>query len=137
ANALANPHDAKLRAPKDAVPVARQAVALAPHLARGWLVLGVAYYRSGQWSDAAAALEEALRLKSGPWTQTQIDCHLAMAQWRCGKHAEARKFYQLALRLMQTNFDARDPVLRAETAAVLGMKDADGKEGMPGAEPPR
>jgi hypothetical protein len=47
-----------------------------------------------------------------------------MAQWRSGKQAEARESYQLAVRLMETNFDARDPALRAEAATVLGIEDA-------------
>jgi serine/threonine protein kinase/Flp pilus assembly protein TadD len=113
--------DPNLCDPRGAVELARKAVALAPQLPNTWLALGVASYRSGEWTAAAAALQKAFQLQAGEWTRAQIACFLAMAQWRCARPVEARESYQQAVQLMEGNFDARDLALRAETAAVLGI----------------
>jgi hypothetical protein len=133
ASFLCHGFDPNLCDPRGAVELARKAVALAPHLPKAWLALGVASYRSGEWCAAEAALQEALRGKSGDWTKAQIACFQAMAQWQCGKQVEARESYQQAVRLMERNFDARDMALRAEAAALLGIKfgPAPDKEGVP------
>jgi serine/threonine protein kinase/Tfp pilus assembly protein PilF len=122
--AEANCYDPRLRDLKDAMPLARKAVALNPHHPKSLLALGVVSYRSGDCSAAADALREALRQwKRGDWTKAQIFGHLAMAQWKCGQKAAAKESYWQAVELMERNFDARDLRLRAEAASVLGVMD--------------
>jgi tetratricopeptide (TPR) repeat protein/tRNA A-37 threonylcarbamoyl transferase component Bud32 len=121
--ALANPFDPELRDADAALPLARKAIELAPKHPKPWLALGVAYYRAGNWDAANEALQEALRrCKWSDWTKAQVLGHLAMAQWRCGRQAEAMEAYKQAIEVMDQNFDARDLNLREEATAVLGIK---------------
>ena len=133
--ALCGWFDPELRNPRGALELARRAVEVAPQLPRPWLALGVASYRAREWGAAVDALQEAHRhWKEGDWTRAQITCHLTMAQWRCGKRAEALESYQETVRLMEKNFDARDSALRAEAASLLGIQEPpmpQGKEAKP------
>jgi eukaryotic-like serine/threonine-protein kinase len=136
ASFLCHGFDPNLCDPRGAVKLARKAVALAPHLPKTWLALGIACYRSGDWNAAETALQEAHRGNAGDWTKAQIACYQAMAHWQCGKPGEARESYQRAVGLMERNFDARDVALRAEAAALLGIQfaPASNKEGPLGRE---
>ncbi len=109
--------DPKLRDVVAAVGLARKAVALAPDDRRSWLALGAATSRSGDWSGAVAALRHALQLKGGDWTGVQIACFLDMAEYRCGRQAQARESYQQAVRLMDRDFNARDLALVTSLSA--------------------
>ena len=89
------------------------------------MALGIAHYSAGQWSAAVTALQGFLQLKEGPWTRTRALLFMAMAQWQCGKRAEAQETYQQAIRLMESRFDARDALncaLRAEAEQVLAIR---------------
>lgn len=119
---LSSEWPAELGDPECAVRLARKAVELAPGIPRYRLGLGIVFYRSGDWSAAVTALEEFLQLKEGPWTRTRALLFLAMAQWQCGKQAEAKNAYEQAVRLMENRVDARDysnRAVRAETQQLL------------------
>ena len=65
-----------------AIELAEQAVAMAPAVGNYWNTLGVAHYRAGEWSQAADALEESIRLRSGGDPYDWL--FLAMARHRLG-----------------------------------------------------
>ena len=137
--------DPSLREPAAAADLAIQAVELAPHDPEARMVLGIAYYRMGLWGFAVDAFREAFRRASTrqfrklPWTKSLF--FLAVSQWRCGKHEEARESYLEAIYLMANNRlaggDALNRAARAEAAAVLGIQEPatpQPKEGSPGKE---
>src|SRR5262249_12999315 len=53
--------DPPFRDPTAALWLAQKAIELAPLGSRSWMVLGVAYYRVGQWQAAIEALQKALQ----------------------------------------------------------------------------
>jgi serine/threonine protein kinase len=134
ARALCGWLDPKLRNFTEAVELAQKAVQLAPDHPRSWMILGIAYYRTGQWAAAVNALQENLqRTPAWPGGLTtrgrpaiEALLFLAMAQWQCGKHEEASKTYGIAIGIMEMDFSARDleeRAARAEAAALLGIKE--------------
>ncbi len=88
------PHS-PLRDPVEGVTRARSAVALAPHNGAYWNTLGVAHYRTGNWSEAVAALTRATQLRSGGNGYDWF--FLAMAHWRRGDKQEARRWFDQAV----------------------------------------
>jgi tetratricopeptide (TPR) repeat protein len=121
--------DPNQRDPKAAVGPARKAVKLDAHFPDSWKVLGVAYYRSGQWDAAVKALRRALQLSRGEkkFARATATFFLAMAQWRCGKWDEGLKAYRQATRRMRNNrgtWDDLDRAAFAEASALLGIREA-------------
>jgi serine/threonine protein kinase len=119
----------ELRDPTIALGAARKAVEIAPHDPDSWIVLGVAYYRTGQWDVAVRAIQEAARREGGrgKLDPTIASCFLAMAQWRCGRQAEAMEAYQQAVRNMENSFAGRDiwdRAIRTEAATLLGVQES-------------
>jgi tetratricopeptide (TPR) repeat protein len=109
------PHD-----PARAVTLAKQAVALAPASGACWNTLGVAHYRAGDWSAAAKALNESMRLRSGGDPYDWL--FLAMAHHRLGDATEARRWLDRSIGWIQTRAP-HDPVLiplRKEALRLLG-----------------
>jgi tetratricopeptide (TPR) repeat protein len=110
----AAPHD-----PSCAIVLAEQAVALGPGVGEWWNTLGVAHYRAGEWSDAADALAESMRLRSGGDPFDWL--FLAMARYRLGDSGEARRWLDRSLAWIQKA--PRDPELvplHAEAMQLLG-----------------
>jgi uncharacterized protein HemY len=109
------PHD-----PARAVALAKQAVALAPASGACRNTLGVAHYRAGDWSAAANALNESMRLRSGGDPYDWL--FLAMAHQRLGDAAEARRWLDRSIGWIQTR--APDNLvlipLREEVLRLLG-----------------
>jgi tetratricopeptide (TPR) repeat protein len=122
ADILANAADPKLRDPVQAVAEGKIAIDLDPKAGVAWTTLGEAYYRTGQWQEAIAAMDEALVLfKSG---NSEIFFFLAMAHQRTGHKDEAQKWYDKGIAWMDKHAP-KDPTLlryRSEAASVLGVK---------------
>ncbi len=112
-----------LRAPAEAVDLARKAVTRAPKAGTFWNTLGVAHYRANELQSALVALRLSVELRSGG------DCadffFLAMAYERLGDRKQARTWYDKAVqwmdkRSLQAEADIR---YRAEAKEILGIKE--------------
>ncbi len=99
---LATTPDPRLRDAPQAVALARAAVNRAPRAGNYWNSLGVAYTRAGEWSDALTALNRSVKLR-GAKSDSHDWFFLAMAHWHLGDHAQARHWYERAVRWMEKN----------------------------------
>jgi serine/threonine protein kinase/Flp pilus assembly protein TadD len=116
--------DLKLRNAQEATALAQKAVERVPDYRDGWIVLGMAQYRAGNWKAAVKTLEESQkRFKNGNCAEWFI---LAMAHWQLGHKEEARQWFDRADEWMQKNGrQYRDlQSWRTEAAELLGIKDA-------------
>jgi serine/threonine protein kinase len=118
-----------VRNPARAVVLARRAVELGPDNCMFWDTLGVAYYRTGNWTDAVTALERRVALVP-PRITLGSDIastwfYLAMANSRLGKDENARTWHDKAVQWMDKNAPQDEWLrpLRAEAAELLGIKD--------------
>ena len=116
--------DPSTRDPKGALEPAQRAVELAPGIPESWNVLGIAYYRTGQWDAAASALQKASQESTHDrkFNRTVGAYFLAMAHWRLGRREEAMQEYLKAQRHVEDSFnprDALDRAIHAEAAALL------------------
>jgi tetratricopeptide (TPR) repeat protein len=115
--------DLKFRNVEEAMALARKAVERLPGYRDGWIVLGMAQYRAGDWKAAISTLEGARkRFKSNNPADWLI---LAMAHWRLGEKDKARHWFDQAEEWMRKNGrQYRDlQSLRAEAAELLGIKE--------------
>lgn len=125
---LATCPDEKLRDPKRAVALAKEAVEAAPKSWLYWNTLGVAHYRAGDAKAAVAALEKAMELNQGG---TVFDwLFLAMAHQQLGAKEAARRWHDRAAGWLHVNLDAfeNDPShdvevgrFRGEAERLLGI----------------
>ena len=120
AELLATCPDARLREPKRAVELAKDAVKLAPRSAWSWRVLGWASYRTGAWKDSIAALEKSIELREDGGDSFQW-FFLAMAHWHVGNKEQARRWYGRAVEWADKNrpADAQLRRFRAEAVELL------------------
>ena len=111
-----------MRDPVEAVAEAKKAIELDPKIGIGWGTLGEAYYRTGQWQEAIAALDKALALFKSD--NSEIFFFLAMAHHRAGHKDEAQKWYDKGIAWMDKHAaQGRRPTpLPPEAASVLGVK---------------
>jgi tetratricopeptide (TPR) repeat protein len=109
-----------LRDAEGALARARTAVELSPGRATHWVVLGVARYRTGDWTAAVKSLEKSAEFPSHPRSR---DWFLAMAHWQLGDKETARKYYDQAnARMAETApKDDEQRRFRAEAAGLLGI----------------
>jgi tetratricopeptide (TPR) repeat protein len=109
------------RDPVLATELAERAAASEPRNGGYRNTLGVARYRTGDWKQAIADLEQSAALSKGG---TSFDWFfLAMAHWRTGNKDEARKWYDRAVRWMDKN-QPKDVELRrfrAEAEHLLSV----------------
>jgi tetratricopeptide (TPR) repeat protein len=121
---LATATDVKARDPQRAVELARELVKHSPTQGKRWNLLGIAYYRGGDWSNAIAALEKSEELAPGQFLGLNA-LFLAMAHWQRGEKENARQCYDQAVRsIEQTKSDDPDiPQFRAEASQLLGLED--------------
>ncbi len=105
-----------------AVALATKAVEQAPKQGGMWNTLGVAHYRTGNWKEAALALEKSLALQ-GDNSFDQF--FLAMAHWQTGEKEKARQRFDQAVQWMEKNAPRNEELrrFRAEAAELLGVKD--------------
>jgi tetratricopeptide (TPR) repeat protein len=119
---LATCADPKLRKPQQALASAKKAVELGPKVGTWWNTLGVAHYRAGNWQEAVEAIQKSMELAKGG------DCFdfffLAMAYSQMGKKAEARKWYEKALKGMEKDNSQSEELcrFRTEAAELLQVK---------------
>jgi serine/threonine protein kinase/Flp pilus assembly protein TadD len=106
-----------------AVELAKRALERAPSAWFIWNTLGVAHYRVGNWKESAAALDKAMELGSPAGSHDWF--FLAMAHWKMGDKARARKWHAAALLWMDKYASTNGELLqfRAEAAALLGLPE--------------
>jgi serine/threonine-protein kinase len=119
---LATCSDAKWRDPGKAVELAKKAVQLATNDGNSWGTLGTAHYRAGDWKPAVEALQKSMQHRiggdAGDWF------FLAMAQWKLGRHKEAREWFEKAVQWTEKNQLDNEELrrFRAEAEELLGVK---------------
>jgi len=123
---LATCPDEKLRNPRRAVELAREAVALSASDGNIHNTLGVACYRAGDWNAAVEALQKSANLKRD---NVLDEVFLAMAYWRLDRKDEAIKYYRRAIAEKKSDFSLsiqeRHDVtrFRAEAKELLMVND--------------
>jgi tetratricopeptide (TPR) repeat protein len=126
---LATASDAGLRDPVLAVAHARKAVELEPMNPDFRDMLGVAFYRAGDWNAAIAAFDKARELYE---SDDETDWFfLAMAHWHLGHKTEARTWYDKSVDYIVNarGTHAAASRIRQEAAELLGVED--GRAGIP------
>jgi tetratricopeptide (TPR) repeat protein len=114
--------DMNFRDTEQAVSLARKAVELAPEKGEFWNTLGVALYRTKDWTQSRAALTSSTGLRKGgdpfDWF------FLAMAAWQLGQREIAQKWYQQSVGWMEKNHSTHHELLRfrAEAEELLQVK---------------
>jgi tetratricopeptide (TPR) repeat protein len=103
----------------EAVRLAQKAVTARPKSGNYWNTLGVARYRTGDDKGAVAALQRAMRLRQGG--DSLDGFFLALAHCRLGDHDQARKWFDRAVRWMDSHEPQNEELrrFRAEAKAVL------------------
>ena len=126
-----------LRNLERATEFATRATALAPDDSASWHTLGIGHYAAGRWDEARLALEKSA--KFGPEGSVSACFLLSMAQWQLGDRIAARRSYRQAVERMGTK--SRDDKdlrrLRAEAAALLGIKATEEVVAADQDEPPK
>jgi serine/threonine protein kinase len=112
-----------MRAPAEAVGLARRAVTRAPEMGEYWNTLGIAHYRAGEFQPALIALNRSVELRSGGDSADHF--FLAMAYERLGDRKQARVWYDKAVRWMDQLSPPGEAGIRyrAEARGVLGIKE--------------
>jgi tetratricopeptide (TPR) repeat protein len=108
---------------KLALEAARQAVEIAPNIGDYQNTLGIALYRNGDWSGAAAALNRSQRLRLGGDASDWF--FLAMAHHQLGIKEDALIDYDKAVAWIAKNAPENRQMLalRKEAAEELGVKE--------------
>jgi eukaryotic-like serine/threonine-protein kinase len=120
--ALASVPDDPWYDPKQALELARKAVARNPLAWASWNTLGVVAYRVGDWETAADSLQRSIQIYGG----VGFDCFfLAMTRWQQGQRKEARQWFDQAISWIERtkSKDAELDRFHAEAAALLGLSD--------------
>jgi serine/threonine protein kinase len=86
---------------KQGLEIAKLAVAKAPENGGLWNTLGVAHYRTGNWSEAVNALNQSRVLRKGGDSYDFF--FLAMAHWQSGDKDQARDWYKKATAALPKN----------------------------------
>jgi len=128
---LATSPEVSLRDSRDAVRLAKKAVAAQPaspaEVGNRWRTLGVAHYRDGDCKAAIAAVEKSMLLRSGG---DSFDWYfLAMAHGKLGNRAHARRWFDKAVEWRQKNrpHDEELRRLHAEAQVLLAESAKGGK----------
>lgn len=120
---LATWPDEKLRDPRRAIELAKEAIKVQSNNPGHWSNLGTAHYRAGNWPEAVAALEK--------YNDHVHDAFfLAMAHWQLDNKEKARNYFDEAVKRMRKR-DPDDEELarfRAEAAALLEIKKPSGSK---------
>jgi tetratricopeptide (TPR) repeat protein len=112
----------KLRNPDKGLILAKQTTERAPKTGDYWNTLGVAYYRTGDWKSAVAALTKSMDLRKGGDPTDWF--FLAMAHYRLGDKEQGRKSYDQAVDWMERNKPKDEELrqFRAEAAELLEIE---------------
>jgi serine/threonine protein kinase/WD40 repeat protein/Tfp pilus assembly protein PilF len=112
-----------LRDPRQALPLAKRAVAGRPGHGNSLNTLGVVYYRLDEPERAVVALERSLReLKDESLANNCF--FLAMCHWRLGDPAQARDCYDRAVRWTEAQRKKLSPARREELDAIRAEAEA-------------
>ena len=109
--------DPAFRRPEEALRLARHATEMAPRDASAWNLLGIAFYRSGQWPEAAEALHKSIQLRDGGDAWDWF--YLAMSLRQQGDSDEAKKWFDQGVAWAQTPRKLRQVRLLYQEAANL------------------
>jgi Tfp pilus assembly protein PilF len=92
-----------------------------PKNGTGWVFLGLAHYRAGDWPAASAALEEALSLNDEGYVSAWF--LMAMTKHRLGQRSGAPRWYARAAEGLEQTKSTDEGMLRlrAEAASLLGI----------------
>jgi tetratricopeptide (TPR) repeat protein len=116
--------DPKVRDPKQAVKLAKLAVASAPDQFGYQRALGIAHYYAGDYQAAVEALTRSVEQLQGGHGYDHFP--LAMAYNRKGDKEEARKWYDRGVAWMNAHKQPPRPeklaILRADAEALLGIQ---------------
>jgi serine/threonine protein kinase/Tfp pilus assembly protein PilF len=106
-----------------ALQLAKEVVKHTPDSGSNWNTLGVAYYRSGDWHGAIAALKQSQGYDSGKDVANN-GLFLAMAHWKLGDKPQARTCYDRAVAWMEKNAANNKDLkrFRAEAEELMGMR---------------
>jgi tetratricopeptide (TPR) repeat protein len=118
-----------LRAPSEALSLARRARELAPDDAQARLSLGFAEYRAGNWRASNAALQQPLESLS--FRIEPCDLYfLAMSHWRLGEQEQALRALQRASEWVNENGFPQEAhqFIAAEAAQLLGIRTRPSEE---------
>ncbi len=120
---LATCEDAALRDPARALEIASRAVRLDSTKAAYYGTLGIAAYRTGDWSTALLDCQQAINMNQGGSTERFV---IAMTNWQLGRKDEARKWFNEAVqwRLEHEAADAEARRLEEEAADLMAADDA-------------
>jgi tetratricopeptide (TPR) repeat protein len=119
---LASCPDPTFRNPDRAITLAQKALEQVPQNGIIWNTLGVAQYRAGLYRDAITSLKKAMEPRKGGDSYDWL--FLAMAHWRLGENAEARRWYDKADKALK-KFEyppVEESRWLAEAAALLQIK---------------
>jgi tetratricopeptide (TPR) repeat protein len=116
---VANPHP-EFRDPVRAAELARGVLAQAPDSGGVWNTLGVAQYQTGRWAAAETSLTRSMALRHGGDANDYF--FMAMSEWRLGRRAEARTWYEKGVDDMARNGnpDLALARFRADAERLLG-----------------
>jgi tetratricopeptide (TPR) repeat protein len=126
ARLLASSPATALRDPKRAVALATKAAEMQRTEGTFWNTLGVAQYRTGDWSAAIDALNRSMMLRD---RGDAFDWYfLAMAEWQHGNKDEARHWYDKAAVWRAEKAKDNEELQRfeAEARKVMEMKEDGG-----------
>jgi serine/threonine protein kinase/Tfp pilus assembly protein PilF len=114
--------DPKDRDPRRAIDLAKELVEKLPKQATRRYLLGVAYYRAGEWKEAITALEKAEELEPKRFLGFNA-LFLAMAHWKLNERDTARQWYDKAVAWIEVARlnDPELPRFRDEAAQLLGV----------------
>jgi serine/threonine protein kinase/Tfp pilus assembly protein PilF len=113
---LAAASHADVHQPAIALELAKEAVRLNP-AGYIWNTLGAAHYRSGDYKDAIAALEQSMKLRNGG---DSLDWFfVAMAHWQMGENDLAREWYDKAVIWMEQNQPTNEQLHRFQAEAKV------------------
>jgi tetratricopeptide (TPR) repeat protein len=120
---LATCPESKLRDPRRAVELAKKAVELTSNAGMHWNTLGVSQYRTGNWNEAFAALDNSMKLRNGG---DSFDWYfLAMTHHQMGHKKEARQWYDRAVEWHEKNQPKDEDLarFRSEAEKLLEVKN--------------
>ncbi len=112
--------------PQYAIQLASKAVELVPNEGTFWNTLGVCHYRAGNWEESLSALERSNRCLGDAFVGFNA-MFMAMAHWKLGRHEEANRQYDVAVKWMRENQVADEELVRfcEEAAQLLGRVEED------------
>jgi tetratricopeptide (TPR) repeat protein len=123
ARELATSPDPSSQHPSLAIDLVKRAMQQEPGETAYWNTLGIAHYRAGNWEGALAALQKSIELRKPGNAYDEF--FLAMTHWQLGNKAEARKWYDSAVRWMDKNQSGNIELrrFRAEASELLELKE--------------